>query len=265
MAIVACGRCGKGYSDKVSEICPDCGGTPASAPRRPDFVAPRGLAPGTPVDRGSPASPGLVLAGIVALGLIGFGLIKAFVSSRPSEPEAVAAAPRPAPGGPAASSWADRVEAAVRSMSIGQDGANLAGGAVRCLHGSVQRAYVSGSSVARVGKDASVSLSFTWFDQKGTPCQTGVTWYLSEQRGHVRAAVSTDSSAEQAVYGGDRALNRYFRGPVYSTLVGRMSGQAEQIGPTSTEITVPAPDTRFAPAPATPAPAPEPPRRRRRR
>jgi hypothetical protein len=261
MAIVMCGRCGKGYSDKVYPACPVCGGGPDSTPMREEYVAPRGLAPGAPQASGSPASPGLVLVGVVALGLIGYGLIKA-VRSTGSAPQA---APAPAvtrlPSGTAANPWADRVEAGVRAMSVGQCGVDLAQGAVRCLHGSVQRAYVSGSSVARVGKDAAVSFSFTWFDQQGTPRQTSVDWVLSESLGHVQARLSSDSSPDPAVYRGERALNHYFRGSAYPALMSRMSGQpGPAIGPTSTEITAPPLDQLTNPQPAQPASRP---RRRR--
>jgi len=222
MAIVKCGRCGKGYSDRYYPACPQCGGNPDSTPDRRYYPAPSGSAPGEPRQYGAPWSTGHLLVGAVALALIGYGAVKAIRASRPS-PQPVAVTAPQGTGAVASSPWADRVEAAVQSMTAGETGANLAEMIVRNLDRGATRAFFNGYGIAKRGREATVSLSIMWFTRHGTAGETGIDWVISEQAGHLRALITSDSASHPDSNDDENAMNQFFRNVVYLNLVRHMS------------------------------------------
>jgi hypothetical protein len=221
MALVTCGRCGKGYSDKVYPACPACGGQPDSKPMRSDYVAPSGRAPGDPPDSGGFWTTGHMIAATAAVVLIGLWLYRLVAPTGARSPEPVAAPSGPVPAA-ASSPWADRVEAGVQAMTAGDDGMRMAHRIMSVLHGDATRAFLSGASVNKNGREASVDFSIMWFTRNGAACQTSIVWYVSEARGHVQATVVSDSAPYPAGPGSAGALNQHFANSVWPHLSRRM-------------------------------------------
>jgi len=222
MAIVKCGRCGKGYSDRYYPACPQCGGNPDSTPYRREYVAPSGSAPGEPRRYERPWSTGHIVAGAAALVLIGYGAVKAIRERWPSPPPAAVTAPQ-GTGAVASSPWADRVESAVQTMTAGQAGVDLAEMIMRSIHHGATRAFFNGSGVSKRGREATVSLSIMWFSRRGTASETGIDWIVSEQGGHLRAVITSDGASNEVSGDDARDVNQFFQSVVYLNLVRHMA------------------------------------------